>query len=255
MKVQVAKKQKMTKEKAQLQSDLGATVRFHRRHLGITQEELAFRAEMHRTYIADIERGARNITLRSVANLARALQVSVEGLLLQPQRVDGSAQANASWTAHDTIGEVVLVEDRPEDAKLTVRAFGRAKLTNPVTVMPSGEDALAYVRSTGRHAGRVAPRIQLILLDLNLSRMPGLEVLRELKVDPRTMKIPVVVLTVSRADKNILECSRLGAEGYIVKPVDFDNFSKVTAKLDFHWALLGPGAGRDSNAQSLPHDQ
>lgn len=228
------------KSVASLQTKLGATVRQCRKKLGITQEELAWRSELHRTYIADIERGGRNITLRSIAQLAAALQVSVENLL-------GHAEADAGprkrgLQAASGMGEVLLVEDDPADLDLTLRAFRRAKFANPVHVVRDGAEALDYLFNTGRYAKRkAAAHPQLILLDLNLPKVAGLEVLRRVKAEESTRSIPVVVLSGSHRDENILESARLGAVNYIIKPVSFDNFCKVASRLSLRWALLNPG--------------
>jgi CheY-like chemotaxis protein/DNA-binding XRE family transcriptional regulator len=219
----------------ELQVRLGAAIKAHRRQLGVTQEELAWRADLHRTYLADIERGSRNITLRSVANLARALETSVESLL--------SAASLAGKTGG--MGEVLLVEDNADDAELTLRAFRQANFSNPIKVVKTGREALDYLLCRGRYAGRHPLAPQLVLLDLNLPDLSGQEVLKEIKSHRATKHLPVVVLTISRDDRNIIECGRLGADNYIIKPVDFQNFSKITPKLNLHWALVASaGAAR-----------
>jgi CheY-like chemotaxis protein/DNA-binding XRE family transcriptional regulator len=215
---------------------------FERLRLGVTQEELAWRANLHRTYIADIERGGRNPTLRSIMSLAGALQVSVASLLAQP----------SDFQHGSSVGEIVLVEDNAADAHLTLRAFKCAKFSNPVTVIRDGAAALDYLFGPARPAARLQPL--LILLDLNLPKVSCVEVLRRIKANKHTEHIPVVVLTVSKDDKNILECARLGAEQYIVKPVEFGKFSQVSPRLDLHWTLSSPlhvlKRGRGSGPQS-----
>lgn len=226
-----------------LQTNLGATIRHWRKKLGITQEELAWRSDLHRTYIADIERGGRNITLRSIAHLAAALQVTVQSLVSQAEEpVSGEVKPNRPAVAK-AMGEVLLVEDNPADVDLTLRAFKRAKFANPVRVARDGEEALATLFGDGADAKAKAPPLpQLVLLDLNLPKVSGLDVLRRLKEHPLTRDIPVVVLTISQHDRNIIECGRLGAENYIVKPVSFDSFCRVASKFSMRWALLTPGA-------------
>lgn len=223
------------KDASDPQVSLGIAVKAARLRLGVTQEELAWRADMHRTYVADIERGARNVTLRSITNLARALQVSAQNLLGDSLDVEMAARRSRG------LGEVLLVEDSPNDAELALHAFKRAKFTNPVKVAKTGREALDYIFTTGRYQHREPVLPQLVLLDLNLPDMPGIAVLREIKADPRTRSIPVVILTVSSDDKSIIECGAAGAENYIIKPVAFENFSQVTPKLNLHWALLNPG--------------
>jgi len=243
MAAQVAKKEKVPKAERALQDRLGATVRTCRQNLGITQEELAWRADMHRTYLADIERGARNVTLRSIANLAKALQLSVEGLLFQPDQAGGlPGEIRAA-------GEILLVEDNPADLELTLRAFQQARLTNPVASVGDGQEALEYLFRTGSHAKRPGGPPQLVLLDLGLPKVSGQEVLQQIKTSPQTKDIPVVILTVSHRDSTILECSRLGAAGYIVKPVGFESFALTASRLNFRWSLVQPPAGRRTSTR------
>ena len=213
-----------------------------RQRLGITQEELAWRANIHRTYIADIERGARNMTLRTVDNLAKALQLTVGNLLMYAaDPTDGESNGGIAPAPHQP-SEILLIEDNATDVAITARAFKRARIANPLKVVREGEDAMVYLYGSGRRYGRQASRHQLILLDLNLPQMSGVEVLRRIKGDERTADIPVVVLTVSQHDRVIIECGRLGAENYIVKPLGLESLVKVTPKLNLH-LTLGPPAG------------
>ncbi|HEX3728825.1 MAG TPA: response regulator [Opitutaceae bacterium] len=237
------KKQERPRGDGAFQASLGAAVRTFRQGLGITQEELAWRARMHRTYVADIERGARNLTLRSVAGLAAALQVSLAHLL-------GSASAEHPAGREDgALGEILLVEDDPRDAELTLRAFKRARLTNPVRVARDGAEALEILLPPEGAAANLPPP-ELVLLDLNLPKVGGLEVLRRMREDPRTRAIPVIILTVSRQDADIAACRRLGAETYIVKPVEFVNLCRVTPNLSLDWALLPARAGGRRKARA-----
>jgi CheY-like chemotaxis protein/DNA-binding XRE family transcriptional regulator len=217
-----------------LQSSLGALIRTHRRRLGITQEELAWRADMHRTYLADIERGARNVTLRSIEHLAKALELTV-GSLFSPLGRAGSAAAPTCRNRGGGPGDILLIEDSATDAELTRRAFQRAKIANPIKLRRDAESALRYLRRCGP---RTLP--SLILLDLHLPGMSGKEFLALIKADLRTQGIPVIILTISASNRDVLECGRLGAEQYIVKPVGFEGLSRVTSRLDFQWALVNP---------------
>ncbi|MEY2532052.1 MAG: hypothetical protein QOI96_2137 [Verrucomicrobiota bacterium] len=214
-----------------LRTLLGTAIKSGRSKLGISQEELAYRAGLHRTYISDLERGARNPSIESVEKLAQALQVSVSMLFEPATEANGMKQ----------LVEILLVEDDPRDVKLTMRAFEKAQITNPVHVVSDGVEALDFVFAIGPYADRSGARQpQVILLDLNLPKKSGLEVLREIKSDKRTQHIPVIILTVSNRDQDINECRRLGAETYIVKPVDFQNFSEVTPRLNLAWMLVKP---------------
>ena len=212
---------------------LGAAIRAERFVLKISQEELAYRAGLHRTYVSDVERGARNPSLESIEKLAHALELSVPMLF---ERAHGNGR--------NQLVDILLVEDNPRDAQLTKRAFERARITNPLHVAHDGEEALEFLFATGPYAHRAnVGRPQLVLLDLNLPKKSGLEVLAELKADKRTKDIPVIVLTVSTRDRDITECRRLGADTYIVKPVGFDNFSEVTRRLELNWALINREIG------------
>jgi len=209
-------------------------VKAQRIELGISQEELAHRANLHRTYISDVERGMRNLSLESIEKLAQALELSVSRLFARAG--DGGGP--------DPFVEILLVEDNPDDVQLTLRAFRKARITNVVHVSRDGAEALDFLFATGAHGRRTnQPLPGVILLDLNLPKVDGLEVLRRIKADKTTKDIPVVVLTVSNHDGDIAECRRLGAACYIVKPVGFKNFSEVTPLLRLDWALKKPSSG------------
>ena len=208
---------------------LANAIKSRRSALGISQEELAARAGLHRTYVSDVERGARNPSLESVQKLAGALEVSLPTLF------------NKASAGEPGLVEILLVEDNPHDIKLTTWAFQKARLMNPIHVVRDGVEALEFLFATGRHARRKdAAMPEVILLDLNLPGKNGIEVLREIKADERTQRIPVVILTVSSRERDITECRRLGAETYIVKPVRFESFSQVASNLNLAWTLVKP---------------
>ncbi len=135
--------------------------------------------------------------------------------------------------------EILLVEDNAQDAELTLRALDRAKVTNNIRVARDGAEALEILFGEGSEAGRkpsAAPKV--ILLDLKLPKVNGLEVLERIKSDPRTKMIPVVVLTSSREQNDIVESYRLGVNSYIVKPVDFERFADAVQKAGMYWLLI-----------------
>ena len=139
--------------------------------------------------------------------------------------------------------EILLVEDNPNDAELALRALKKNNLANNVVAVSDGEEALDFVFARGKYAHRQienSPRV--ILLDLKLPKVDGLEVLRFLKADPRTKAIPVVVLTSSKEEKDIVESYKLGVNSYIVKPVDFDKFVDAVKDIGFYWLLLNQSA-------------
>jgi two-component system response regulator len=139
---------------------------------------------------------------------------------------------------HATV-EILLVEDNPADAELTTKALRRHHLANHLEVVRDGEEALEFLFGTGRHAGRAVDQPpKVVLLDLKLPRVDGIEVLRRLKADARTRTIPVVVLTSSREERDVVESYRLGVNSYIVKPVGFDEFVRAVSELGLYWLLL-----------------
>ena len=129
--------------------------------------------------------------------------------------------------------EILLVEDNPGDVRLTTEAFRDARVRNRLHVAIDGVDALAFLRREGRH--REAPRPDLILLDLNLPKRTGREVLEEIKEDTDLKHIPVVILTTSQAERDILESYRLRANAYVTKPVDLEQFLKVIQSIEQFW--------------------
>jgi len=134
---------------------------------------------------------------------------------------------------------ILLVEDNPDDEALTLRAFKKHNITNEVVVAHDGAEALEYLFGSGRYAGRdlhVMP--QLILLDLKLPKVDGLEVLRQLRADDRTRLLPVVVLTSSTEERDLVESYRLGANSYVRKPVDFTQFVEAARQLGLYWLLM-----------------
>jgi len=135
--------------------------------------------------------------------------------------------------------EILLVEDNPTDIELTLRALKKRNLANKVHVVKDGAEALEFIFGTGTYAERDINRIpKVILLDLKLPKVDGLEVLRIVKSDERTKIIPVVVLTSSKEESDLVESYRLGANSYITKPVDFDKFAQTVSEMGLYWLLV-----------------
>lgn len=134
---------------------------------------------------------------------------------------------------------ILLVEDNPDDEALTLRAFRKNNIGNEVVVARDGQEALDYVFGEGRYAGRdVADFPQVVLLDLKLPKVDGLEVLRRIRADARTALLPVVILTSSKEDQDVINGYRLGANSYVRKPVSFDEFLEAARTLGLYWLLI-----------------
>lgn len=144
---------------------------------------------------------------------------------------------------------ILLVEDNPDDEALTLRAFRRNNIRNDVVIARDGAEALDYLFATGPYAGRdasVSP--QVILLDLKLPKLDGLEVLKRLRADKRTKLLPVVVLTSSNEEKDLIDSYSLGANSYIRKPVDFAQFTEAVRQLGLYWLVLNESPPRRREA-------
>jgi len=138
--------------------------------------------------------------------------------------------------------EILLVEDSPSDARLTIEALEAGKVANSLTLVEDGVEAMAYLRRQGKYAKVARP--DLIMLDLNLPRKDGREVLAELKADPDLKVIPVLVLTTSRSDRDILQSYQLNANCFITKPVDFTRFIEVVRSIEQFWLTVVTLPGR-----------
>src|ERR671925_1055359 len=135
--------------------------------------------------------------------------------------------------------EILLVEDNKDDEALTLHALKKYNVTNKIHVVRDGAEALEFIFCTDRYAHRrITDKPKVILLDIKLPLVDGLEVLRKIKQDPRTQAIPVVMLTSSREERDLVESYRLGVNSYVVKPVDFTQFSEAIRQLGCFWAIL-----------------
>jgi CheY-like chemotaxis protein/DNA-binding XRE family transcriptional regulator len=237
-------------QKVDVKKTFGASVRTWRKRLGISQEVLAERANLHRTYVSDVERGARNLSLESITRMAEALGIPVAELfpgelpeLLAPAAPGGAAVGGAPRRIQaPELVEILLVEDNVDDVELTMHAFQQARFANRIQVAADGQEALDYLFHQGPYASLAGGRPQIVLLDLYLPKVSGLDVLRRMKAEEKTRTIPVVILTISQVFSDFAECQRLGAETYIIKPLNFQRLSQITPRLRLDWALLKSGS-------------
>jgi len=134
--------------------------------------------------------------------------------------------------------DILLVEDNASDAELAMRALRKGKLANSITWVKDGAEALEFIFRNGAYAGRPDHNPRLILLDLKLPKVDGLEVLKRIKADDRTRMTPVVMVTSSAEGRDITESYKLGVNSYVVKPVEFEQFSETVAAAGFYWMLV-----------------
>jgi len=139
----------------------------------------------------------------------------------------------------DKIVDILLIEDNPYEAELAIRSLRKYNFANNLHHIDDGAEALDYIFDRGKYdTGGIKNNPKLILLDIKLPKVDGIEILRQLKANERTRTIPVVILTSSKENQDVKACYDLGANSYIVKPVDFDSFSKAVAELGMYWMLL-----------------
>jgi CheY-like chemotaxis protein len=134
---------------------------------------------------------------------------------------------------------ILLVEDNPNDEELTLRALRKANIANEVFVARDGQEAIDFLFGTGQHAGREPPKVPaVVLLDLKLPKLDGIDVLQRMRADPRTKLVPVVVLTSSSEDEDMLRSYQSGANSYVRKPIEFSAFADAVTQLGMYWLLL-----------------
>jgi two-component system, response regulator len=135
--------------------------------------------------------------------------------------------------------EILMIEDNKNDIELALRALAKRNLANKVFVVKDGAEALEFIFATGKYTGRdIKKKPKVILLDLKLPKVNGLEVLRKIKADEEMKLIPVVILTSSNEERDMIESYKLGANSYITKPMNFDKFAEIVATLGFYWLLV-----------------
>jgi two-component system, response regulator len=150
-----------------------------------------------------------------------------------------ASHLSSSAGAASQVLDIVLIEDNPQDVELTRSAFELSRLANHLTVLRDGKEALEFLFRLGKYADQpLSTQNTVVLLDLSLPKVDGLEILRRMRADDRTRTVPVFILTASRRDEHIRQAMQLGANSYIVKPVDFNGLNEVGSKLSLRWALL-----------------
>ena len=140
--------------------------------------------------------------------------------------------------------EILLVEDNVYDAELTIQALREGNIVNKIVHLTDGADALDFIYCKGKYEGQVCGIPKLILLDIKMPKVTGIEVLKELKADERTRHIPVVMLTSSNLDPDIEKCYALGVNSYVVKPVGFDDFTRAVNQLGVYWMMLNAATNK-----------
>ncbi len=219
-----------------LLASLGLELKDQRELLGYSQEKLAERSGLHRTYITDIEGGHRNITLKSISRLAEALEIPLADLFLKIEK--RSEPISKAVQPIFSPFDILLVEDNPSHVELTLNAIERNGVTNPIFVTRTAEETLDYLFAQGKFSSREkAGNPKLILLDLTLPGMSGIEFLKETRKHEKTRSIPIVILTSSRSDQDYKACVELGVKAFISKPIDFMEFSMIVPTLGFRWQL------------------
>lgn len=145
---------------------------------------------------------------------------------------------------------ILLVEDNPNDVELTMRAFEKTNVNNQIVVVPDGEQAIQYLFRTGPHADRDPANMpEVVLLDMKLPKIDGLGVLRRMRADERTKRLPVVILTSSREERDVMSSYDFGANSFVRKPVDFAEFVDAARHLGLYWLVVNEPAPRGNNLQ------
>lgn len=231
---------------SELKQLLGTAARTQRRLLGMSQEELGGRAGLHRTYIADVERGKRNPSLESMEKMARALELSLPDLL----NLALADQPELAPAASSQSVDIIMVDHDPESAAQTVAILNQARVSNRLSLYLNVESAIRHL-SNG-HTKRTASPPTLILLELELPEMGCQTLLRQLQSNRRTRSIPAVILSsfpVDRAPDRLPQ--ELRDQPWLSKPVQIEPFMNLTNRLGLQWSLqapleIAPGRTRDS---------
>jgi CheY-like chemotaxis protein/DNA-binding XRE family transcriptional regulator len=232
----------MIKDNLPILRFFGMVVREFRKERRMSQEELANRSGLHRTYITDIERGTRNVSLKNITRIAEAIGIGLPEMfarfeVLSKQESAAPDDAAALSYRRKPV-EILLVEDDENFIELTVHALERWNISNTVHVVRNGADALEFLFEHSPSNEQRVPNPKVILLDLNIPLVDGFEVLERIRNNPKTKEIPVVVLTSSSGEADKARCSALGVDEFLTKPINAELFSSVMRRLGFHLLLL-----------------
>jgi CheY-like chemotaxis protein/DNA-binding XRE family transcriptional regulator len=225
------------------QARFGSVVRSQRLSAGFSQEELAHRSGLHRTYVTDVERGARNPSLNSIKKLSGALGVSLSDLFRlvessdQPPLLTGGTAGEKENSSRPFV-EILIADNDPVEIESTLSALKRNNLANTVHFARDGSDALDFVFCTGPYKKRnILHPPDLVVLDLELEKIDGLAVLDRIRQNPITKSVAVVAL-VSPSNPDIGKAQQLGISGLIVKPLEFSKLVLAASQTGLSWALV-----------------
>lgn len=227
-----------------LRQFVGAVIRDARWELDFTQEELASRSGLHRTYITDVETGKRNISIESLEKIAAALNTPLSTLFqkleekqTQPLHLVHRVPLNKTPVTRQI--EILLVDDDISFIELTLHSFREANLKNVVHVARDGAEALEFIFATGDYENRKPPLTSLLIfLDLKLPKISGIEVLSKIRSSESTKDIPVIITTSSQSTSDFIKINELGIKYYLTKPINFSELTNIVSSYGLQWLLL-----------------
>lgn len=222
----------------------GLVVKELRRERSMSQEELANRSDLHRTYITDIEHGSRNVSIKNIIKIANAMSVSLHDLFSRVERYSQSGLKLVTQNQpvekhyHRPPVEILLVEDDQSYVELTLHELQKAKISNLIHVVRNGEEALQFLFGFNPAKNEEEHSPKVILLDLYIPLIDGFDLLEHIRKNKKTKDIPVVIITSSTSEIDKERCRQLGIEDYLTKPINIVQFEEVMNRLGFHWLIL-----------------
>ena len=221
----------------------GLAVKNLRLEKQMSQEELANRCGLHRTYISDIETGNRNVSLNNITKIARAIGIPLHEMFASVERFSRNGKKPITFHSPSPNRskqpiEILLVEDDQNFIELILHELQQANINNNITIVRNGEEAIQYLFVKGMNAHPVPPSLRLVLLDLTLPLINGIDVLKRIRQEKSTKKIPVVVMTSSTSISDMEQCKKLDVEGYLTKPFKVTDFVSAMNKIGFNLYLI-----------------